>query len=111
MSRFASQFRRSGAVALVRQFGETVVYYAQGAGDGRPIQGIVTRGQAVGPNGTAQQIDIDVIDSATLGISATEINDSTDQIEVALVEGGARQRREITFVPDDSNGMLRLRVR
>ncbi len=109
MSRFASQFRRSGAVALVRQFGETVVYYAQGAGDGRPIQGIVTRGQAVG--GTAQQIDVDVIDSATLGISATEINDSTDQIEVALVEGGARQRREITFVPDDSNGMLRLRVR
>lgn len=112
MSRFASQYRRSGAPALVRQFGETVIYYARGVGDGRTIQGIVTRGQSVGPTGhTAQQIDIEVIDSAAIGISASEVDDGCDQIGVALIQGGDLQRREITLVPDDSNGMVRLRVR
>lgn len=111
MSRFRSQFKRGPAISLVRQFGETITYYSGGA-DGRSIQAIVRREQVIGPTGvTAQQITCTVLDDATEGISATDINDGRDTVLIALEQGGEATRREITFIDDDSNGMVRFRVR
>lgn len=111
MSRFRSQFKRGGAVSLVRQFGEWITYYSRGA-DGRRIQAIVARSVEVGPAGVpAQLITCSVIDDADIGISATEIDDGRDEILISLEQGGEAQRREITLMDDDSSGMVRFRVR
>lgn len=113
MSRFRSQFEKAGAPSLVAQFGEDVVYYKRGLGCGRPVKAIVRRNVSV-PTDTgqvAQAIFVDFIDSETLGVSALEIDDSRDVLEVAIVQGGARQRRQLTRVIDDSNAMVRTQVR
>jgi hypothetical protein len=54
---------------------------------------------------------IRVLDSCTLGISSTEINDGGDQVSVALKVGGDPERREITRRVDDANGMVRFIAR
>jgi hypothetical protein len=111
MSRFRSQFKRGPAVSLVRQFGESITYYPLGTG-GRSISAIVRRGQEVGPTGVVAQVIVcSVLDDSTLGISATEIDDARDQVLIALEQGGTAERREITLMDDDSNGMVRFRVR
>ena len=110
MSRFRSQFKRGPAVSLVRQFGETITYYPLGNG-GRSIQAIVTRGQEVLNGIVAQLITCSVLDDATLGVSSSEIDDGRDQVGIALEQGGEVLRREITLLDDDSNGMVRFRVR
>jgi hypothetical protein len=110
MSRFRSQFKRGPAVSLVRQFGESITYYSRGS-DGRSIQAIVTRGQQILDGVPTQLITCSVLDSSTLGISASEIDDGRDQVGIALEQGGEVLRREITLMNDDSNGMVRFRVR
>lgn len=111
MSRFRSQFKRGPAVSLVRGFGEMITYYSGGA-DGRQVQAIVSRSQEVGPTGNvAQLVTCSVVDDSTLGISATEIDDGRDSVLIALEQGGEATRREITLMDDDSNGMVRFRVR
>lgn len=111
MSRFRSQFKRGSAVSLVRQFGEWITYYPRGA-DGRSIQAIVKRSVEVGPTGVpAQLVTCSVIDDADIGILADEIDDGKDQVLIALEQSGLAKRREITLMDDDSNGMVRFRVR
>lgn len=111
MSRFRSQFKRGPAVSLVRQFGETITYYSRGA-DGRSVQAIIRRGTEIGPTGLVSQvIECSVMDDATLGIAATAIDDGRDEILIALEQGGDAERRQITLMDDDSNGMVRFRVR
>jgi len=109
-SQFRNQFRRSAAPSLVRQFGEDAIYYPLGAG-GRTIKAIVERSEEIVENGIAQVVRVRVINDCTLGIAATEINDGRDEIAVALTEGGSLERRQIVRMEDDSNGMVRVRVR
>lgn len=112
MSRFKSQFRRAGAVATVRQFGELIVYYPGGSTDeAREIQAIVERGEEVVDGQVTPAILCRVIDDTTLGIGSLEINDGRDQVSVADVSGGTRKRRELTRMTDDSNGMVRFKIR
>jgi len=114
MSRFSTRFRRTGASLLVREFGELVVYYPSGGTDGRPIRAKIERNVGI-PSETGQQVAyafrITVLDSSVDGIAATEINTQLDEIEFATIAGGDTERRSISFVPDDSNGLVRLMVR
>lgn len=113
MSRFATQFARTGAPSLVRQFGESIVYYAGGGNAGRTIYALIERNVAVetSTGTTAQEIVVRVRNDATHGISATEINDKKDQVFVSLVVGGTPERRQITRINDDANGLVRFMVR
>lgn len=111
---FAQLFSRTGAPNLVRQFGETITYYPLGAGSGRTITAKVERRVEVlaeAGDQTAQSLIITVRDDATYGISATEINDGSDEVSVSLITGGTPERRQITHVFDDSNGLVRFQVR
>lgn len=112
-TRFAAQFARTGAPSLVRQFGEPLIYYRRGGNVARLISGIVERNVAVesSTGTTSQEILIRVLDNSTTGISATEVNDQTDEIAVPLVTGGTAVRRQVTRVNDDSNGFIRFMVR
>jgi len=114
MSRFRSQFKRGGAISLVRQFGEDITYFPGGYAPGRDIQAIIERNIEV-PNElgsqTAQAIVCRVLDSNTLGISSDEIDDARDSVSLQLFIGGEYETREITLMSDDSNGMVRFMVR
>lgn len=113
MSRFSQLFSRTGAPNLVRQFGETITYYADGGDAGRSITAKVERNVAA-PAETEQagpSLVVTVLDNSTTGISATEIDDGGDEVSVALVAGGTAERRQITRVIDDSNGLVRFQVR
>jgi hypothetical protein len=110
-SNFATRFRRTAATALAREFGEPALYYPLGSGSGRSISVIVERTEEIGEGRVAQVVRCKAIDSCSLGISATEINDGRDEIAVALTEGGSLERRQIAKMEDDSNGFVRFRVR
>lgn len=111
-TRHATRFSRTGAPILVREFGETIIYYPGGStDDARNIQAIVERGEELVDGQVTQAILCRVIDDTTLGIGSLEINDGRDQVAVADVSGGTRKRREITRMTDDSNGMVRFKVR
>lgn len=113
MSRFRSQFKRGGAVSLVRSFGETIVYYSRGLGSGRSIQAIVRRNVAVQSESgeVSQVVTCSVLDDVEFGILATEIDDGRDTVALSLTQGGDVEIREITRMDDDSNGMVRFIVR
>lgn len=111
MSRFATQFRRGAAPNLQRQFGETVVYY-RADGVTRNITAIVVReslaiiaelGDIVGAN-----LIVEVQNSATLGISSSEVDTGGDRISVALRNGETATQRSIVRVLSDSGAYLRL---
>lgn len=111
-TQFATQFRRTGAPGLLRQFGESIVYYPVGStDDARTITAIVERSEEVVGEQVTQVIRCRVLDDTTLGIGSREINDGRDQVAVADVPDGAQKRREITRMEDDSNGMVRFKVR
>lgn len=97
---------------MVHQFGEAIVYYPRGSTQrARPINAIVERVEDIVEGAVVQVIRCSVRDDATLGILATEINDGRDEVAIALTQNGPLQRREITKMDNDSNGMVRFRVR
>ena len=113
-SRYRQQFRRTGAMATVRQFGEPATYYANGTGSGRLISVVIERNvEVVNATGDAmaQAIVVRALDHVTLGILSTEIDDGRDEISLPLVEGGVASRRTITRIIDTANGMVRFQVR
>lgn len=113
-TRHATRFSRTSAELLVREYGEPIIYYPVNSVSGRCIDAIVMRDVEV-PGEIGEQAGyvmiVRVIDSCTLGISSTEINDGGDSISVALKVGGPQERREITRRVDDANGMVRFIVR
>lgn len=111
-SNFAARFRRTAAPNLVREFGEPAIYFSEGAGSGRCINIIVERSEEILESGAvAQVIRCKAIDSCSLGIAAAEINDGRDEISISMSQGGPLERRQIVRMENDSNGMVRFRVR
>jgi hypothetical protein len=111
-TRHATRFLRTGAQLLVREFGEMIVYYPGGSVDNaRTIQAIVERTEELLDDQVAQAILCRVLDDTTLGIGSLEINDGRDQVAVAETTNGQLHRRFITRMTDDSNGMVRFKVR
>lgn len=110
MTRFASQFARTGGVNLIYQFGESVTYVPD-SGAERTIQAIVERETQVIDNGIpALATVVRVRNDSTLGISATEIDTGTDQLKVSLRVGEAAQTRQIVRVVSTDNGFVRFMV-
>jgi hypothetical protein len=99
---------------LLREHGETIAYYPAGSTQGRCIAAIVTRDVEI-PGEVGDQAGyvmvVRVLDSCTLGISSTEINDGIDEVGLPLKVGGEAVRRQITRRVDDANGMVRFIVR
>ena len=113
-SRFAQQFKRTGAECLVHQFSDEIVYYPQGViANGRAIRAMIERGvEVVGETGqVSYAMRVRVLDNSTTGISSTEIDDGRDTISIPLIEGGTAEVRQITLMTDDSNGLVRFMVR
>ena len=114
-TRFASLFKRTGATNLLRQFGESVVYYPGGPNrNARTIQAIVERDlatiiAAVG-DVTGQSLIVRVINDKITGITATEIDSGLDRISVALNADDAPSMRTIVQILGDSAGVVRFLV-
>jgi len=100
VTRFASQFKRTAAPNLLRQFGECVTYYANGSTSGREIMAIVER--------DAPEFTIRVRNSDRDGIGSDEIDTGGDELGFSLRVGDAAVRRSIVRLLDDSNGMTRV---
>ena len=109
-SNFASQFRRSGAPSLAHQFGEDCIYRPIN-GTPRTVKVIIERLEEFVEGRLVRRINCKAVDDATIGISRSEINDGRDEIDISLVAGETASRRQITLMDDDSNGMVRFRVR
>ena len=108
---FARQFKRAGVPNLIRQFGETVTYYADGGDTGREIQAIVERGTMAAMSETdlsTQAITIRVKNDARHGISSSEVDTGADEVSVPLRVGGTAQRRSVVRVLTDANGVVSL---
>ncbi len=113
-TRHATRFSRTSGPLLVREMGESIIYYPNGGLTGRCIDAIVERNVDVPSESgdqVAQSLIIRVLDSCTSGISSTEINDGKDAVSVALKVGGEATRRIISRRIDDANGMIRFLVR
>lgn len=113
-TRHATRFSRSSFPLLLREYGETITYYAAGAGGGLSIQAIVERDVEVPSESgdqVAQALVIRVLDSSTAGISALTIDDGLDDVSVPLKAGGTAVRRRISRKIDDANGVVRFLVR
>lgn len=98
---------------MVRQFGESIVYYASGS-SGRPISAIVVRDPfailaEIGEALTGAMI-VRVSNSNADGISANTIDTGTDRVEIALTADGDKEMRSIVRVLSDSNGFVRFLV-
>jgi hypothetical protein len=110
-NRFATQFKKTAARGLLRQFGEAVTYYPA-AGGSRSITAMVLRDElsTVPELGDvqSQSIVVRVLNDSVLGISATEIETGGDEIGVALRLGETAERRAIVRVQADSTGIVRL---
>lgn len=111
-TRFSQQFNRLGAPLLLRQFGESIIYYAEGTGDGRVIDAIVEREvQVITDAGIpALKTLVTVRDSETLGVSATEIDTGRDKVTVSLRVGETPQLRQITRVVSTENSVVQFEV-
>lgn len=113
-TRHATRFKTSSFRLLLREFGETITYFAGGAGAGLSIEAIVERDVEV-PSETGDQVALAlvlrVLDSATEGISSASINDGGDEVSVAFIPDGTLQRRRIARTIDDANGVVRFLVR
>lgn len=113
MTRFATMFSNAAASNLVRQFGESLTYYADGAGAGRSITGMVQRDvQIISETGDVMGLAfvIRVENDVTTGISSTEVDTGADEIAVARRVGKSAERRRIVRVESTENGLTRLVV-
>jgi hypothetical protein len=113
-TRHSQRFSRSSFPLLLREYGETAIYYPLAVtGNARTIQVIIERNVEVQSEtgDVSRAITCRALDDSTLGISAAEIDDGRDEIALALIPGGATSRRTITHMIDNANGIVRFMVR
>lgn len=94
MSSFASNFAADAFPALLAEHGESVTYLPA-AGGTRAISAIIRRGELIGAysaQGFPPQREAMVLDSATDGISASELNPSGDRLTVTEESGSITYR-------------------
>lgn len=114
MTRFATNFARTGAQSLTLQFGETIGYYNR-AGDAvrnvsaRVIRDPVQIATETGEINT-QSIIVRLRNDAIFGVSSAEVDTGGDEINVPLRVGESAVRRTVARVLNDSNGILSLLV-
>lgn len=98
-------------------FAETVTYYPHtGYGEvatQRDIKAVVVRNQivALGPDGGEVMVasfEVHVENSASTGISSSEVDTGGDQIGLASRIGGTVKRRSVIHLEEHDTGMLTL---
>lgn len=113
-TRLATMFDRAAAANLMRQFGETVIYYPDGGDTAREITALVNRDgvEIIAETGEvhARLIEVRVRNDSTAGISSTEIDTGADEIRLPLRVGEGSQRRQITEVLSTENGLVRFLI-
>jgi hypothetical protein len=113
-TRFAQQFKRTGVPNILRQFGETAVYFSGGIGAGREITVTVVRDSLaiiaeIGEVLTQAMI-VRVTNDAVLGMLVTDIDTGRDRIRLPLEADGVPEIRSVVRVLSDVNGFVRLLV-
>lgn len=95
-------------------FGESVVYYPDGdEGAGRTISARLERNvEVIGQGGDMMvfRTVVSVLDSSTVGISATEIDTHRDKVGLAMRIGESPKIRQIVRVQSTENGIVRFEV-
>ena len=112
-TQFGKRFKRSGGRRLTRRFGEKVSYFKLDIEAGRKITARVERDgiEAISVSGTnSKAIIVTVIDCKCDGITAKELNTGGDELLVAVEVGDEPQRRTITRLLSDANGLVRFLV-
>jgi hypothetical protein len=108
---FGRMFRRTATPNLLRQFGETVVYYPRDKSGSRVIRAMVERDipeEIPGTEIVSQSIVIRVKNDSRDGIASEEVNTGGDTVEVPIRLGQKGELRRIARVISDSNGLVRL---
>ncbi len=109
MTEFSEAFAAGPGPDLLAEFGENVTYRPR-AGGTRSIGGIVITNPLglVGnvDDAPAVRIHIRVLNSATLGISGSELNLGGDKIDAPLRDGGTAQTLAIKELVSDNGGFL-----
>jgi hypothetical protein len=113
-TRFAQHFKRTSVPNILRQFGETVVYFAGGIGSGKEIEATVVRDPLaiiaeIGEVLTQAMI-VRVTNDAVLGMLVTDIDTGRDRIRVPLESDGNPEVRSVVRILSDVNGFVRLLV-
>lgn len=102
------------ASAFSDMFGETITYKPK-AGGSREIQAIVTRREVAGigdaPHGHTGDLEIDVENDATSGISADEVDKGGDLVNLRVRIGEAARDRRIAGIISQDAGRIVLAVR
>lgn len=102
------------AETMLADFPESLVYRKFADQSTRNISGVVSR-MLFDPVSGAQyptaRLSIAVVNSATNGVTAAELNKGKDEILVALRAGGTAEYRTITNLSDADGGMVYLEVR
>lgn len=113
---FAKLFARTAAPTIMRQFKqeEQGEYHPRAGGVVRCVDFWVQRNQLeimqeIG-DAVSQSLIVRVINDATLGIDATEVDTGGDRFLVALTEGGVPVLRTIVRLLNDTNGFTRLLI-
>lgn len=113
-TRFASQFARSAAPNLMRQFGDEITYFKRDGSPARVIEAMVIRDPMRIINETgdvnSKAFIVRVHNDSVTGIGSDEINTGGDQISVASRVGETAERRSIVQVLNDSAGLVRFLV-
>lgn len=103
-----------GSGDFLSEFGEDIKYLPNGGGE-REIRAVVDRELPAEIPGAGQGqssvIIIIVANSATTGISASEIDTGGDKVELAMRMGETVKQRRITKMIQQDAGMLTLEVR
>lgn len=112
MTRFATNFARTGAQSLTLQFGETIGYYNRAGDAVRNVSAMIDRNVEIvseaGIPGHATIIR--VRNDATYGITSTEIDTGGDEVSYARRVGETAKRRAIVRVESTDNGIVRFMV-
>lgn len=99
----------------LNEFAETVTYWKRGANSGRSINAVVIREQITAfvedQQTNLPSFEVHVINSNSTGISSVELNTGGDQIELSPRDGKPAERKSITQLITQDEGMLVLECR
>jgi hypothetical protein len=99
-----------------QDFAETVTYWPRGASTGRAIKAVVIRDQIAtfsedGGQTNLPSFQVFVANTATGGISSSEIDTGGDKIELPPRDGKTAEKRSITQITEQDHGMLVIECR
>jgi hypothetical protein len=113
-NQFQTVFKRTASAALMRMYGETVLYYPSGSKTPIERTAMVVRNQLSVYQELGQQVGPSIIcsflDDAANGILATQINVEADKIEVSMEANMPASKRQVAQLLTSNAGLTRVLV-